>query len=144
MGAGDRDDAAALPSPTRARPSAAAAAKGLDKIEPLLARIAAAADLPKLAKELFAAHAREYAKLKLEIQKIEARLMAWHKHNELSRRLVEVPAIGPIGASLVVMKVPQSPCLPMRPETLGLDRAHSEGSFHSGQDAAWGDHARRR
>ena len=82
------------------------AAKGLDKIEPLLARLAAAADLPKLAKELFAAHAKEYAQLKLEIQKIEAKLMAWHKHNELSRRLVEVPAIGPIGASLVVMKVP--------------------------------------
>jgi transposase len=82
------------------------AAKGLDKIEPLLARLAAAVDLPKLAKELFAAHAKEYAQLKLEIQKIEAKLMAWHKHNELSRRLVEVPAIGPIGASLVVMKVP--------------------------------------
>lgn len=82
------------------------AAKGLDKIEPLLARLAAAVDLPKLAKELFAAHAKEYAQLKLEIQKIEAKLMAWHKHNELSRRLVEVPAIGPIGAALVVMKVP--------------------------------------
>jgi len=82
------------------------AAKGLDKIEPLLARLTAATELPKLAKELFAAHAREYAQLKVEIQKIEAKLMAWHKHNELSRRLVEVPAIGPIGASLVVMKVP--------------------------------------
>jgi transposase len=82
------------------------AAKGLDKIEPLLARIAAAADLPKLAKEMFAAHAEEYARLKVEIQKIEAKLMAWHKHNELSRRLAEVPAIGPIGASLAVMKVP--------------------------------------
>jgi transposase len=82
------------------------AAKGLDKIEPLLARLATAADLPKLAKELFAAHAKEYAQLKVEIQKIEAKLMAWHKHNELSRRLVEVPTIGPIGASLVVMKVP--------------------------------------
>lgn len=82
------------------------AAKGLDKIEPLLARLAAATELPKLAKELFAAHAREYAQIKVAIQKIEAKLMAWHKHNELSRRLVEVPAIGPIGASLAVMKVP--------------------------------------
>jgi len=82
------------------------AAKGLDKIEPLLARLTAATELPKLAKELFAAHAREYAQIKVAIQKIEAKLMAWHKHNELSRRLVEVPAIGPIGASLVVMKVP--------------------------------------
>src|SRR5512144_273295 len=37
------------------------AAKGMDKIEPLLARLTAATELPKLAKELFAAHAREYA-----------------------------------------------------------------------------------
>jgi transposase len=32
--------------------------------------------------------------------------MDWHKHNELSRRLVRAPGIGPIGASLLVMKVP--------------------------------------
>src|SRR5438445_9931556 len=51
------------------------AAKGLDKIEPLLARIAEAA-LPKLAQELVASCAREYARLKVEITKIEAKLMA--------------------------------------------------------------------
>ena len=82
------------------------AAKGLDKIEPLLERIAADAQLPKLAKELFATHAADYARLKVEIEKIEAKLMAWHKHNALSRRLVEIPGIGPIGATLAVMKVP--------------------------------------
>jgi len=82
------------------------AAKGLDKIEPLLARIASDATLPALAKDLFAAHGREYAQLKAEIAKIEAKLMAWHRQNELSRRLVAVPAIGPIGASLLAMKVP--------------------------------------
>jgi len=81
------------------------AAKGLDKIEPLLGRVAEAA-LPKLAKELFATYAREYARLKVEITKIEAKLMAWHKHNELSQRLEQVPGVGPIGASLAAMKVP--------------------------------------
>src|SRR5262249_19493697 len=81
------------------------AAKGLDKIEPLLARVAEAA-LPTLAKELFATYAREYARLKVEITKIEAKLMAWHKHNELSQRLEEVAGVGPIGASLAAMKVP--------------------------------------
>ena len=80
-------------------------AKGLDKIEPLLARIAASAELPKLAKELFAVYGRDYAQLQRQIIKIEARLMAWHKDNELSRRLVEVPTIGPIGATLLAMKV---------------------------------------
>jgi len=82
------------------------AAKGLDKIEPLLARIATDTTLPALAKELFAALAEDYAELKLRLRTIEAKLMAWHRQNEPSRRLAEVPAIGPIGASLLVMKVP--------------------------------------
>ena len=82
------------------------AAKGLDKIEPLLERIAAVDDVPELAKELFATYGQDYAALKRRIREIEARLMDWHKRNELSQRLVEAPGIGPIGASLLVMKVP--------------------------------------
>jgi transposase len=82
------------------------AAKGLDKIEPLLKRIGEAADLPRLVKELFAVYAREYAQLRLQIVKIEAKLMDWHKHNEPSQRLVEIPGVGPISAALAVMKVP--------------------------------------
>ena len=82
-----------------------AAAKGLDKMEPLLARIASEQALPALAKELFATHRKEYERLKVEIAKIEAKLLAWHKDNELSRRLVKIPGIGPIGASVMAMKV---------------------------------------
>jgi transposase len=81
------------------------AAKGLNKIEPLLARIAKEAQLPRLAKQLFAVYAKEYAQLKERIAKVEAKLMAWHKSNEQSRRLAEVPSIGPIGAVLLTMKV---------------------------------------
>ena len=82
------------------------AAKGLDKIEPLLARIAADGELPELAKELFAGYGQEYARLKLQLRKIEATQMTWHKHNEASRRLAEIPGVGPVGSSLTVMKVP--------------------------------------
>jgi transposase len=81
------------------------AAKGLDKIEPLLARIAADEKLPALARELFAEQAEDYGQLTLKLRKIDARLVAWHRQNELSRRLAEIPAIGPIGASLLAMKV---------------------------------------
>jgi transposase len=81
------------------------AAKGLEKIAPLLARIARDATLPALARELFAALGEEYAELKLKLGKIEAQLMAWHRQNELSRRLAEIPGVGPIGAALMTMKV---------------------------------------
>jgi transposase len=97
-----------------------AAAKGLDKIEPLLARIAAADELPELAKELFAFYGEEHARLRAQIQTVEAKLMAWHRHNNASRRLAEIPGVGPIGSALTVMKVPDP------------------GAFRSGRDfAAW-------
>jgi transposase len=84
------------------------AAKGLDKIEPLLARIAAEALLPELARELFAGLGREWVRLQGEIKLIEAKLMAWHRSNALSRRLTQIPTVGPIGAALLVMKTPQA------------------------------------
>jgi transposase len=82
------------------------AAKGLDKIEPLLARIAQEEDLPTLARELFAVQGREYAQLQVELKAIEARLRAWHRTNADSRRLAEIPGVGPIGATALVMKTP--------------------------------------
>jgi transposase len=82
------------------------AAKGVGKIGPLLARIASDVTLPELAKELFAAYGQEYAQLNVQLKQIQARLMAWHRDNEVSRRLAEVPTVGPIGATLTVMKVP--------------------------------------
>ena len=81
------------------------AAKGLHKIEPLLMRIVTDAKLSDLAKDMFADLGEEYAELLKRISAIETRLKAWHRGNETSRRLVEVPAIGPVGASLLVMKV---------------------------------------
>jgi transposase len=88
------------------------AAKGLDKIEPLLADIAADEALPELARELFAIHGREYAHLQAELKKIEARLMAWHRANADSRRLAQIPGIGPIGATALVMKAPDPHLFP--------------------------------
>ena len=81
------------------------AAKGPAHVEPLLARIAEDATVPAFAKELFAMHGQEYGRLKLELREIEAKLKAWHRQNEMSRRLAEVDAIGPIGGCLLAIKV---------------------------------------
>jgi len=96
------------------------APKGLDKIEPLLMRAVEDKNLPHLARELFAAQGREYGQLQAQIRDIEGKLMAWHRENECSRRLAKVPSIGPIGGTLLAMKVPEA------------------ASFRSGRDfAAW-------
>jgi transposase len=82
------------------------AAKGPAHVEPLLARIADDATMPALAKELFATYGQEYSRLKVELREIEAKLKAWHRQNEMSRRLAEVDTIGPIGGCLLAIKAP--------------------------------------
>jgi len=81
------------------------AAKGLDKITPLLARIATDDSLPALAKEMFAVLGQEYVELGPRIAKIDKQMMAFHRSNEVTRRLMEVPTIGPTGACLLVTKI---------------------------------------
>lgn len=81
------------------------AAKGLDKIQLLLARIATDDSLPALTKEMFAVLGREHAELGPRIAQIDKKMLAFHRSNEMTRRLMEVPAIGPIGACLLVTKI---------------------------------------
>lgn len=82
------------------------AAKGMCRIEPLLERIADDRSLPDLARELFAMHGDEYRDLLSEIKLIEEKLMDLHRTDECSRRLAEIPGVGPVGASLLMMKTP--------------------------------------
>jgi len=82
------------------------AAKGMAHLEPLLERLQADEQLPDLARELFAAHAEEYAQLQAHICRVEAKLMAWHQAHACSQRLARIPGIGPIGAVLLLMKTP--------------------------------------
>jgi transposase len=88
------------------------AAKGLDKIEPLLAAIAQDENLPTVARGLFAMQRREYAQLQVELKAIEVKLRAWHRANADSRRLAQIPGVGPVGATSLVMKMPDPGAFP--------------------------------
>jgi transposase len=87
------------------------AAKGICRIEPLLERIATDQSLPELARELFAMHGEEYRELLAEIKTVDEKLMALHRADECSKRLAEIPGVGPIGASLLMMKTRTRGCL---------------------------------
>jgi len=82
------------------------AAKGKARIEPLLARLETDETVPELARELFAEQARHYAELEARIAAVDAKLMAWHRQSQMSRLLAEIPGVGTIIASLMVMKTP--------------------------------------
>jgi transposase len=41
-----------------------------------------------------------------ELKAIEAKLLAWHRADAISRRLAQIPGVGPITAAALVMKAP--------------------------------------
>ena len=82
------------------------AAKGLDKVALLLDRVADDETIPELAKALFAGMGEAWASLREEIKAIEKTFLAWHRQNALTRRLATIPAVGPVGACLLVIKAP--------------------------------------
>jgi transposase len=81
------------------------AAKGLDKIEPLLERIEGDDRLPLLVKEVFVALGQEFRDIKARSAAIDKKMLAFQRTNELARRLVEVPTVGPVAACLAVTKI---------------------------------------
>jgi transposase len=82
------------------------AAKGMAHIKSLLERIAVDEMIPSLARELFTSHGSELAQVEKQLEEVEAKLMAWHRNHECSRRLAQIPGVGLIGAALLVMKAP--------------------------------------
>ena len=82
-------------------------AKGRTHLVPLLDRIQADESLPVLARELFAIQAKEYMQLQEQIDAVDAKLMAWHRADECSRRLAKIPGVGPLGGVLLRMKTPE-------------------------------------
>jgi transposase len=86
--------------------------EGLNQIVPLLAQLVQDKSVPELARDLFALQGRDYAQLQVELKAIEIRLKAWHRANADSRRLAKIPGVGPIGATGLVMKVPDPGAFP--------------------------------
>ncbi|MER2510756.1 MAG: IS110 family transposase [Amaricoccus sp.] len=93
---------------------------GRQNVNALIKRVLEDDGLPELAKDLFRFQAREYAAVERRLEEIEAKLMKWHRDDDVSRRLATIPGVGPIGSTLLSVKAPP-------PET-----------FRSGRDfAAW-------
>jgi len=51
----------------------------------------------------------EYRDLLAETKTIDEKLIALHRSDECSKRLAQIPGVGPVGASLLMMKTPGSP-----------------------------------
>ena len=82
-------------------------AKGRNGTAGLLEVLANARDdrIPVAARLSLDALARQYANIRAEIRVIEKQIHAWHRSCEESRRLEEIPGVGPIVATALVAEV---------------------------------------
>lgn len=87
--------------------------------------------LPELARAALHALARQLEGIEREIERLEARIVAWHREDETSRRLATIPGIGPITASAIAASAPDPSLFRSGRQFaawLGLTpRAHSSG-----------------
>jgi transposase len=83
------------------------AAKGITKIAELLALVADPTDqrVPPLARDVLALLVEQLRDTQRKIEDLERRLVAWHRTNEVSRRLATIPGVGPVTATALVATV---------------------------------------
>lgn len=87
--------------------------------------------LPEAAERALRALVEQLDRLTAEFEQIEARILAFHRQSDVSRRLATVPGIGPITASAIAAAVPDASLFRSGRQFaawLGLTpRAHSSG-----------------
>lgn len=83
------------------------APKGPRNIDPLLVIVADARDerLPALARLALEPLARQMGTLQAEIERLDRRLLDWHRSSEVSRRLGAIPGIGPLTATAIAASI---------------------------------------
>jgi transposase len=84
------------------------AAVGRNGVEQLLDVAADASDkrLPEIARACLLALGAQLRTLKVQILNFDRQITAWHRSNEASKRLDEIPGIGPALATALVASVP--------------------------------------
>ena len=80
---------------------------GRNGVEELLGVVADTNDnrLPEVARACLAALGAQLRMLKAQILEFDRRIMAWHRSNEASKRLDEIPGVGPALATALVASV---------------------------------------
>ena len=80
---------------------------GRNGVEQLLGVVSDASDkrLPDVARACVAALGTQLQRLKIQILEFDRMIMAWHRSNEASRRLDDIPGVGPALATALVASV---------------------------------------
>ena len=82
------------------------APKGPEQVAELLRRLVSDAGVPALAQEMIGELTGQLAALDAKLTAVQARLTAWHRHNQTSQLLATIPGVGPISGVSFALKVP--------------------------------------
>ena len=104
---------------------------GRNGVEELLDVVADASDkrLPEVARACLAALGAQLRMLKARILSFDRMIMAWHRSNETSKRLDELPGVGPALATALVAMRRRPKGVPIGAGLLGLGRIGTEASL---------------
>ena len=87
--------------------------------------------------------ARQYRALGAEIGSIQKSILALHRSCEASRRLEEIPGIGPVGATALVAEIGDWKAFCVGAQSCRLDRVGAQAAHHRRQGPAWPHHQAR-
>jgi transposase len=104
---------------------------GRNGVEHLLDVVADASDkrLPEVARACLLALGAQLRTLKAQILNFDRQIMAWHRSNEASKRLDEIPGVGPALATALVASVADPEGFSIWAAFLSLDRARAEATL---------------
>ena len=111
---------------------------GRNGVEQLLGVVADASDkrLPDVARACIAVLGTQLRTLKAQILEFDRMIRTWHRSSEVSRRLEDIPGVGPALATALVASVADPKGFPVRARLLGLDWARAEAELERRQGQA--------
>ena len=107
-------------------------------VEELLNVIANAKDeqVPAIARACVVALGAQLHRIKQQILEFDRMITAWHRCCDTSRRLDEIPGVGPALATALVASVANPRAFPIGARLLGLDRASAQAELERRQAKA--------
>src|SRR5258705_6337112 len=111
---------------------------GRNGVEELLGVVADPSDkrVPEIARACLAALGAQLRVLKAQILEFDRMINAWHRSNETSKRLDEIPGVGPVLATALIASVADPKTFRSGRDILGLDRARAEATLERRQGQA--------
>ena len=79
---------------------------GRQNVNALIKHILEDDTLPEMARDLFRLQARKYASVETRLKEVDAKLMSWHRADDVSHRIATIPGVGPIGSTMLSIKAP--------------------------------------